>query len=52
MSDEILLVVNGKRHTLQAAEDTPLLYLLQNELGLTACAATHATGVCHTRQQE
>lgn len=26
MSDEILLVVNGKRHTVQAAEDTPLLY--------------------------
>ena len=35
MSDEILLVVNGKRHTVQAAEDTPLLYVLRNELGLT-----------------
>jgi nicotinate dehydrogenase subunit A len=35
MSHEILLVVNGKRHTVQAAEDTPLLYVLRNELGLT-----------------
>jgi hypothetical protein len=35
MSEEILLVVNGKRHTVQAAEDTPLLYVLRNELGLT-----------------
>jgi nicotinate dehydrogenase subunit A len=35
MSEEIVLVVNGKRHTVQAAEDTPLLYVLRNELGLT-----------------
>ena len=35
MSEEILLVVNGKRHTVQAAGDTPLLYVLRNELGLT-----------------
>ena len=35
MSEEIVLVVNGKRHTVQAAEDTPLLYILRNELGLT-----------------
>ena len=35
MSDDIILVVNGKRHTVQAAEDTPLLYVLRNELGLT-----------------
>ena len=35
MSDEIVLVVNGKSHVIQAAEDTPLLYVLRNELGLT-----------------
>ena len=35
MSDEIVLVVNGKRHIVQAAGDTPLLYVLRNELGLT-----------------
>lgn len=35
MSDEIVLVVNGKQHTVQAAGDTPLLYVLRNELGLT-----------------
>jgi nicotinate dehydrogenase subunit A len=33
--NEILLVVNGKRHPVQAAEDTPLLYILRNELGFT-----------------
>lgn len=36
MSDEIVLVVNGNSHVIQAAEDTPLLYVLRNELGLTA----------------
>ena len=35
MSDEIVLVINGKQHTVQAAGDTPLLYVLRNELGLT-----------------
>ena len=34
MPDEILLVVNEKPHTVQAAPDTPLLYVLRNELGL------------------
>ena len=28
------LLVNGNRHAVQADPDTPLLYLLQNELGL------------------
>ncbi len=31
---EIVLIVNGKSHTVQAAPDTPLLYILRNELGL------------------
>ena len=35
MSEKIVLVVNRKRHTVKAAEDTPLLYVLRNELGLT-----------------
>jgi nicotinate dehydrogenase subunit A len=35
MPDEIVLVVNEKPHTVQAGPDTPLLYVLRNELGLT-----------------
>ena len=35
MSDEIVLIVNGKPHTVQAEPETPLLYVLRNELGLT-----------------
>jgi nicotinate dehydrogenase subunit A len=35
MSDKIVLMVNGKPHTVQAAPETPLLYLLRNELRLT-----------------
>jgi len=35
MSDGIELVVNGKRHVIHAAPDTPLLYVLRNELGLS-----------------
>ena len=34
MPDEIVLVVNEKPQTVQAAQDTPLLYVLRNELGL------------------
>ena len=34
MPDEIVLVVNEKSHTVQAEPDTPLLYVLRNELGL------------------
>jgi nicotinate dehydrogenase subunit A len=34
MPDELILTVNGKRHPIQAARDTPLLYVLRNELGL------------------
>jgi len=35
MSSEIVITVNGKAHTVQSAPDTPLLYVLRNELGLT-----------------
>ena len=34
MPDEIVIVVNEKPHTVQAAPDTALLYVLRNELGL------------------
>ena len=33
-TNEIVLVVNEKPHTVQSAPDTPLLYVLRNELGL------------------
>ncbi len=35
MSDEIVITVNGKPHKVQSSPDTPLLYVLRNELGLT-----------------
>ncbi len=34
MADEIVLVVNGHKHSVQSPPDTPLLYVLRNELGL------------------
>ncbi|HET9589524.1 MAG TPA: (2Fe-2S)-binding protein [Anaerolineales bacterium] len=38
MPDKIIIIVNGKSHTVQAAPDTPLLYVLRNELG---CSGPH-----------
>lgn len=35
MPSELVITVNGKKHTVQAAPDTPLLYVLRNELGLS-----------------
>jgi nicotinate dehydrogenase subunit A len=35
MPRETILIVNGKSHTVQTTSDTPLLYVLRNELGLT-----------------
>lgn len=34
MASELMLVVNGKRHRVEATAETPLLYVLRNELGL------------------
>lgn len=34
MSGDIVITVNGKLHTVQSALDTPLLYVLRNEIGL------------------
>jgi len=35
MAKEIILTVNGRHHTVQAEPETPLLYVLRNEIGLT-----------------
>ena len=35
MAEPIVLMVNGKPHSVQAEAETPLLYVLRNELGLT-----------------
>ena len=35
MAEPIVLVVNGKPHNVQAEAETPLLYVLRNEVGLT-----------------
>ncbi len=34
MAGEIVIIVNGKQHTVQAAPETSLLYVLRNEIGL------------------
>jgi len=34
MPHKLIIKVNGKAHTVKAAPDTPLLYVLRNELGL------------------
>ena len=34
MADEIVITVNGERHVVQSSADTPLLYVLRDELGL------------------
>ncbi len=35
MPSQIVLTVNGRSHRVLAAPDTPLLYVLRNEIGLT-----------------
>ncbi len=34
MSDDLVITVNGKPHAVRSAPDTPLLYVLRDELGL------------------
>lgn len=34
MAEELVITVNGKRHSVQSPIDTPLLYVLRDELGL------------------
>ena len=40
------LEVNGKRHRVSAASDTPLLYVLRNDLGLVGSRYGCGTGQC------
>ena len=50
MTQSIILNVNGSDRQVQAAEDTPLLYALRNDLNLKGtrfgCGAGHC-GACH-----
>ncbi len=34
MAEKVAITVNGRRHTVQSPADTPLLYVLRDELGL------------------
>lgn len=43
---EFTLDINGSRHTLDLDADTPLLYVLRNELGLTATRFGCGLGEC------
>jgi isoquinoline 1-oxidoreductase alpha subunit len=42
----IELTVNGTSHTLDVAEDTPLLWVLRDELGLTGTKFGCGVGLC------
>jgi isoquinoline 1-oxidoreductase alpha subunit len=42
----IELTVNGTSHTLNVAEDTPLLWVLRDELGLTGTKFGCGVGLC------
>jgi len=44
--DAINLTVNGAQHTVRAAADTPLLYLLRNDLGLVGSRFGCGSGQC------
>jgi nicotinate dehydrogenase subunit A len=46
VSDTFSLRVNGVRHDVQCAPDTPLLYVLRNDLGLTAAKFGCGLGLC------
>jgi nicotinate dehydrogenase subunit A len=42
----VTLTVNGKRHTSPAAPDTPLLYVLRNDIGLNSAKFGCGAGQC------
>jgi nicotinate dehydrogenase subunit A len=44
--DAINLTVNGAQHTVRAAADTPLLYVLRNDLGLVGSRFGCGSGQC------
>jgi nicotinate dehydrogenase subunit A len=46
MSDTVRINVNGKEHAVVAAGDTPLLYILRNDLGLNGPKFGCGLGQC------
>ncbi len=42
----ITLVVNGKKHVVDASPDTPLLWVLREKLGLTGTKYDCGAGLC------
>jgi nicotinate dehydrogenase subunit A len=46
MAETYTLRVNGRDHTVTAAEDTPLLYILRNDLGLSGPKFGCGLGQC------
>lgn len=46
MAASVKVTVNGRRHTVRAAADTPLLYVLRNELNLVAPRFGCGLAVC------
>jgi nicotinate dehydrogenase subunit A len=46
MPDGINLTVNGAQHSVRAAADTPLLYILRNDLGLVGSRFGCGSGQC------
>lgn len=46
MADTFSLQVNGMRHDVECEPDTPLLYVLRNDIGLTAAKFGCGLGLC------
>jgi nicotinate dehydrogenase subunit A len=46
-TEQILLRINGKEHAVRSSADVPLLYVLRNELGLTAAKFGCGLEQCH-----
>jgi nicotinate dehydrogenase subunit A len=46
MTEPVRLIVNGAQHQVTCDPDTPLLYVLRNDLGLTAAKFGCGLGLC------
>jgi nicotinate dehydrogenase subunit A len=46
MADAIALTVNGRQHRVQVSADTPLLYVLRNDLALNGAKFGCGLGQC------
>ncbi|HJT07752.1 MAG TPA: 2Fe-2S iron-sulfur cluster-binding protein, partial [Stellaceae bacterium] len=46
MADAVELTVNGARHRVRAQDDTPLLYVLRNDLELNGAKFGCGLGQC------